>query len=155
MEVSFWFTFVGLTIYGLHHLWHRYPVPLTWLIDILAGAGIGALIGQARPVHFGYSVVPVWLTAFSGGLSAVMLWGADRLKLFEKQPVQYSLMIMMSIIHASIFILMYKWYILSQLSDYLSQPQNFTLFVHILLISALSFIGFTFPKRLLKIRGRD
>jgi len=155
MEASFWFIFVGLIIYGLHVLWRRYPVPLTWLIDILTGAGIGLLIGSKRPVTAGTIVIPLWLCIFSGALSAAMLWCSDRFKLFEKRSVQYSLMIILSSIHAGIILLVYQWQHLSQISDAIPNPGNYFIFIHFLLISALSFVGFTFPKRLLKTDHRD
>jgi hypothetical protein len=150
METAFWFIAIGLTIYGMHHIRDRYSIPYIWIVDLLAGAGIGALIGGFRPVTVGFFVLPPRFTSLSGGLSGIMLWSADRLRLFEKQTVQYSLMIMMSLIHASVLYFIYRWEIASQIPEGLPSSGNFSLYIHLLLISAVSFVGFTFPKRLLK-----
>lgn len=155
METSFYFIFIGLGIYGLHHLWEKHPVPCTWGIDIAIGAAAGALIGHFNPLIIGYSALPVWLTTLSGALTALMLWSADHLRLFQKRTVQYSLMIIMSLIHASMLLFIYQWRILPHIPDLLQRPDNFSLFIHLLLISAVSFVGFTFPKRILKTRNRN
>lgn len=154
MENSFWFVLIGGTVYGLHRLWkHKISVYLG-LLDVLSGAGIGIMLGQLMPVHIGYDILPLWFTATAGGLSAIILWLSERWRLFEKHTVQYSLMILMSLLHAGLLFILYKNTLLPKIPDYLPPPGHLRIFIQILLVSAVSLVGFTFPKRAFRVSAQ-
>ena len=147
MENSFWFVLIGGALYGLHRFWKNKTSIYLGILDVLLGAGIGMLLGQIRPIHIGYDILPLWFTATAGGLSAIILWLSERWRLFEKHTVQYSLMILMSLLHAGLLFILYKNTLLLKMPDFLPPPGHLRIFIQILLLSAVSLVGFTFPKR--------
>jgi hypothetical protein len=145
MEQSFWFILVGITVFILHRVWKNRSESFGWAVDTLIGSGIGIWIGFSRPMNFGLGNLPLWFTGGMGGLAAFMLWLVHRLQLLNRQALKYNI-----VICYSAFMLI----LAAQISALLSPENKFGLFIHILLVSTLSMVGYTFPARVLQTSSR-
>jgi hypothetical protein len=150
MENSFWFVCVGLAIFGLHCLRHKFPFRLSWLAYAATGAGIGVLIGRVRPVEIDGFMIPLWYAAYMGGLAALLLWGADQLNLLSRDIFKYTIVIVLSLIHAFVSYTLLKIVIPVHEPELIFPRFHLNLFFQILLISTVSIVGFSFPARLMK-----
>lgn len=150
MEQSFWFIVVGITVFILHKVWKKRPDSFGLAVDVLIGTGIGILIGYSRPMNFGFGILPLWFTGGMGGLAALILWAVGRLRLLTRQTLKYSIVIVLSLIHAAVSYSVFMLIYLSRLSVILTEQNKTRLFIHILLISAVSLVGYTIPARVLQ-----
>ncbi|MBN1780384.1 hypothetical protein JW948_04605 [bacterium] len=155
MESSIWFVLTGLAVFVLHRIRHGHPFRMSWLIDLIAGGTIGFLIGWIRPVEFGTGPLPLWLTACMGGLTALMLWYADYFSLFTRTTMQYSIVVVLSLVHAGIGFGLYRAAVPPVVADFIFPGNQMSIFVQFLFISAISFVGFSIPARLWKGPGED
>jgi cytochrome c oxidase subunit IV len=150
MEQSFWFILVGISIYILHSVRKDRPPGVSCAADVAVGIVIGVGIGYSRPMNFGFGPLPLWFTGGMGGLAAIILWLVDHLQLLTRQALKYSIVIVLSLIHAGISYSVFMLIRLSPVSTLLSHDSKTRLFIHILLVSAVSLVGYTFPARMLR-----
>jgi cytochrome c oxidase subunit IV len=150
MEQSFWFILIGVSIYVLHSVWKNRPSGISCAVDVAVGIFIGVWIGYTRSMNFGFGPLPLWFTGGMGGLTAIILWLVDHLQLLTRQALKYSIVIVLSLIHAGISYSVFMFIRLSPVSAVLSHDSKTRLFFHILLVSAVSLVGYTFPARILR-----
>jgi hypothetical protein len=151
MEQSFWFILIGISIYILHSVWKNHLPAVSCAADVLIGSFIGIWIGYSRSMNFGFGTLPLWFTGGMGGLAALILWLVDHLKLLTRQALKYSIVIGLSLVHAGISYTAFMLIRLSQVSAFLSDDSKTRFFIHILLISAVSLVGYTLPARMLRV----
>ena len=101
-------------------------------------------------MNFGFGDLPLWFTGGMGGLAALILWAVDRLQLLSRQTLKYSIVIVLSLIHATVSYSVFLMIHLSRSTDVLTAQNKTGLFIHILLISAISLVGYTIPARVLQ-----
>ncbi len=149
MESTLLFFFIGLVIFGISRINHPLIEERRFFLYSSTGFLSGAILGLIGTFEWMPSSIFSWIfPAFSGWLTALIIYFAERTGLFTKPGIQYIATILLGSVQAVLLYLLFKTrLIMMQIESTGFQLNDQMLFLICLSVGFVSIFGYALPFR--------